>query len=96
MEHEQQDHLKAKKKLNPVDRENNGAIFMLRCSELGLTRAEDLDQYTVGMIYDLLTEQANDREKYPIKAAPGSLKSFFAGGGKLAESNPRNPRGDRR
>lgn len=48
MEHEQQDHIKAKKKLNPVDRENNGAIFMLRCAELGLTRAEDLDQYTMG------------------------------------------------
>ena len=83
MEHEQQDHIEAKKKLNPVDRENNGAIFMLRCAELGLSGA-DLDDMTMGLVYDMLTEQANDREKYPIKAAPGSLKSFFAGGGKLA------------
>jgi len=83
VEHEQQDHVKTKKKLNPVDRANNGAIFMLRCAELGLSGA-DLDDMTMGMVYDMLTEQANDREKYPIKAVPGSLKSFFAGGGKLA------------
>ncbi|MFR3238077.1 MAG: hypothetical protein ACLTOU_06070 [Acutalibacter sp.] len=56
---------------------------MLRCAELGLSGA-DLDDMTMGMVYDMLTEQANDREKYPIKAVPGSLKSFFAGGGKLA------------
>ena len=85
MEPQQQDHGQAKKKLNPIDRENNGAIFMLRCSELGLTRSEDLDQYTVGMIYDLLTEQANDREKYAIKPKPGGLRAFFAGGGKVAQ-----------
>lgn len=56
---------------------------MLRCAELGLSRA-DLDDMTMGMVYDMLTEQANDREKYDIKASPGSLRSFFAGGGKLA------------
>ena len=59
MEHEQQDHVKTKKKLNPVDRANNGAIFMLRCAELGLSGA-DLDDMTMGMVYDMLTEQAND------------------------------------
>ncbi len=83
MGHEQPDHIPAKKKVTFIDRENNGAIFMLRCAELGLSR-EDLDDLTMGMVYDMLTERANDREKYPVKAAPGSLKSFFSGGGKLA------------
>ena len=35
---------------------------------------------TIGMVYDMLTEKANDQEKYPIKAEPGSLKAFFGGG----------------
>ncbi len=60
----------------------NGSIFMLRCAELGLSK-EDLDDITIGMVYDLITEQANDNEKYPIKGAPGSMKQFFAGGGKI-------------
>ena len=34
----------------------NGSIFMLRCAELGLSK-EDLDDMTVGMVYDLTTEQ---------------------------------------
>ena len=51
---------------------------MLRCAELGLS-VEDLDEMTVGMVYDMLTEQANDREKYPIKAPAGSMAAFFKG-----------------
>lgn len=53
----------------------NGSIFMLRCAELGLSK-EDLDDMTVGMVYDLTTEQANDNEKYPIKGAP--LIGYFS------------------
>lgn len=60
----------------------NGSIFMLRCAELGLSK-EDLDDMTVGMVYDMTTEKANDNEKYPIKGTPGSMKQFFAGGGKI-------------
>ena len=36
---------------------------MLRCAELGLSR-EDLDDMTMGMVYDMLFERANDQEKY--------------------------------
>ena len=43
-------------------RKATGATFMLRCAELGLSR-EDLDDMTVGMVYDMLIEQANDQEK---------------------------------
>ena len=55
---------------------------MLRCAELGLSR-EDLDDFTIGMVFDLIIEKMNDLEKYPIKGKPGTLKDFFAGGGKI-------------
>ena len=55
---------------------------MLRCAELGLSR-EELDDITMGMVYDMLIERGNDNEKYPYKGTPGSLKNFFSGGGKV-------------
>ena len=51
---------------------------MLRCAELHLTSV-DLDEMTVGMVFDMITERANDQEKYPIKAPKGSLAAFFRG-----------------
>lgn len=60
-------------------REATGATFMLRCAELGLSR-EDLDDMTVGMVYDMLIEQANDQEKYPYKATQADIDSFFPRG----------------
>ena len=51
---------------------------MLRCAELGLNSA-DLDELSIGMVMDMLTEKANDHEKYDIKAPGGSLRSFFNG-----------------
>jgi len=51
---------------------------MLRCAQLRLSR-EDLDEMTMGMIFDMCTEQANDNEKYPIKAKPGTLAGFLKG-----------------
>lgn len=52
---------------------------MLRCAELGLSR-EDLDDMTVGMVYDMLIEQANDQEKYPYKAMQADINRFFPKG----------------
>lgn len=52
---------------------------MLRCAELGLSRS-DLDDMTMGMVYDMLIEKTNDGEKYPLKGVPGTLKEFFMGG----------------
>lgn len=57
-------------------REPNGSIFMLRCAQLGLCDA-DLDSMTLGMVYDMLTEQANDEEKYPYKATQEDIYKFF-------------------
>lgn len=51
---------------------------MLRCAELGLSRS-DLDEMTMGMVYDMLIERANDHERYPVKGQPGTLKDFFMG-----------------
>ena len=51
--------------MRPTVREETGAVFMLRCAELGLSR-EDLDEMTMGMVYDLLIEKANDAEKYDL------------------------------
>ena len=51
---------------------------MLRCAELNLS-VEDLDDMTVGMVFDMITEKGNDHEKYDIKAPAGSMKSFFQG-----------------
>lgn len=51
---------------------------MLRCAELGLS-LELLDQMTVGMVYDMLIEKANDREKYPYQGRHGTLADFMTG-----------------
>lgn len=55
---------------------------MLRCAELGLSR-EDLDDMSVGMVYDMLIERSNDGEKYDLKGQPGTMRDFFREGGKI-------------
>ena len=49
---------------------------MLRCAEMGLS-LELLDHMTVGMVYDMLIEQANDNEQYPYKATQDDIYAFF-------------------
>lgn len=51
---------------------------MLRCAELNLSQ-EDLDDMTVGMVFDMIIEKGNDQEKYDIKAPAGSMAAFFQG-----------------
>lgn len=51
---------------------------MLRCAELGLS-LDLLDEMTVGMVYDMLIEKANDREKYPYQGRHGTLADFMTG-----------------
>lgn len=69
-------HLAAKKKIRQTTREPNSAIFMLRCCQLGL-HDQDLDSLTMGMVYDMLIEQANDNEQYPYKATQDDIYAFF-------------------
>lgn len=49
---------------------------MLRCAELGLSD-EALSGMTMGMVYDMLIERANDQEKYPFKATQEDIDRFF-------------------
>lgn len=49
---------------------------MLRCAELNLSDTA-LSQMTMGMVYDLLIEKANDSEEYPYKATQADIDSFF-------------------
>ena len=49
---------------------------MLRCAELGLVTDEVLESYTMGMVYDMLTEKANDTEKYPVIATQEDFDKF--------------------
>lgn len=51
---------------------------MLRCAELKLSR-EDLEDMTMGMVYDMFIEKANDQEKYPYKATQDDINRFFGG-----------------
>lgn len=50
-------------------------MFMLRCAQLGLSD-EALAGMTMGMVYDLLTEKANDQENYPIRATQEDFDNF--------------------
>lgn len=60
-------------------REPTGAAFMLRCAELGLSD-EALSSMSMGMVYDMLIEKANDAENYPVKATQEDIYRFFGRG----------------
>ena len=49
---------------------------MLRCAELGLSD-EALAGMTIGMVYDLLAEKANDQEDYPVKGDQDDIRKIF-------------------
>ena len=78
MDGEQQNDIGAEKKIRATTREPNGAIFMLRCAHFGLSD-EALSNMTMGMVFDMLTEEGNDREEYPYEATQEDIKSFFGG-----------------
>lgn len=76
---DQRHHGKAGKKSRLTSREPSGAQFMLRCAQLGLSDSA-LNNMTIGMVYDMLTEQGNDQHKYPYKAEQSDINQFFGGG----------------
>lgn len=76
MESKLGDYFCSGKKVRATTREPNGAIFMLRCAKLNLSD-QALCGMTIGMVYDLLTEEANDQEKYPYKATQADIDRFF-------------------
>lgn len=40
---------------------------------------EILERISVGMVYDIYTEKANDGENYPYKATKEDYDNFFGG-----------------
>lgn len=66
-----------KKKVNErqSDREVSTALFLLRCVELGLS-ITDLDSLTVGMVFDMFTERANDDVEYDQVATQADIDNF--------------------
>lgn len=49
---------------------------MLRCCQLGLS-FDDLQYYTIGMIYDMLIEKVNDGEDYPVRGTQDDLRRIL-------------------
>ena len=62
--------------MRATTREPSGSVYMLRCARLGLS-VEALHNMTMGMVYDMIIEMANDREEYPIKATQEDIQAFF-------------------
>lgn len=62
--------------MKATTRQYNGSIFMLRCAELGLSD-EALRGMTIGMVYDLLAEKANDAEDYPQIGTQEDIRRIF-------------------
>jgi hypothetical protein len=50
-------------------------LFLLRCCQVGLS-LNDLDKLTIGTIFDMVTEQANDNFDYPELAMQEDFDSF--------------------
>lgn len=68
-------HIKRKKKVRPTEREYNTALYLLRCTELGL-HDQDLESLTYGMVIDMLTEKGNDGVEYKEVATQDDFDKF--------------------
>lgn len=54
------------------------ALILLRAKQLNLTFNE-LNLITIGELLDMMTEQANDSYKYPVKGNQEDIDRFFGG-----------------
>ncbi|MBR2653969.1 MAG: hypothetical protein IKD59_05370 [Lachnospiraceae bacterium] len=51
------------------------ALFLLRCTEIGLSMS-DLDDITIGMVNDMLVEKGNDSYDWKEIANQDDMDSF--------------------
>lgn len=51
------------------------ALFLLRCTEVGLSMA-DLDELTVGMVNDMFVEKSNDNYDWKEMASQDDFDRF--------------------
>ena len=49
--------------------------MLLRCLQAGLSLA-DLDEITLGMVFDIITEQRNDSHEYDELATQEDIDNF--------------------
>lgn len=73
---ERDDDITAQKKSNGVsERPLTTGLFLLRCSQVGLSMS-DLDLLDVGMVYDILVEHGNDNAEWDIIATQADFDKF--------------------
>ena len=64
-----------KKKERRIDRKMNTALFLLRCIQAGLSMS-DLEEMSMGMVFDIFTENQNDKYKYPLIATQEDIDAL--------------------
>ena len=67
---------RTKKKRRTVDRDLTTALFLLRCTQLGISIA-DLEYLTVGMIMDMFMEKELDEEEVKYKATQTDIDNLL-------------------
>lgn len=65
-----------KKDKHKIDREFNTAVFLLRCIQVGISLS-DLHLLTMGMVTDILTENANDSAEYDLQPTQEDFDRVF-------------------
>ena len=61
--------------MRPSARKESTALILLRCFQLGMS-VKDLEDLTLGMIYDILIERANDEYEWPEEATLEDIMNF--------------------
>lgn len=75
MEQIKRKYCRTKKKERAINREYNTALYLLRCTQLGL-RYEDLENLTYGMVQDIFIESSNDKVEYDYVATQTDFDNF--------------------
>ena len=61
--------------MRPSARPESTALILLRCLQIGLSMS-DLDHLTLGMVYDILIEKANDAYEWDEIATAEDIANF--------------------
>lgn len=61
--------------MRDTERPFTTALFLLRCKEIGLTMA-DLDELTMGMVFDIFAEKSNDSWEWDEIATQEDIDAF--------------------
>lgn len=65
-----------KKDGHKIIRDFNTAVFLLRCVQVGINLSE-LHLLTMGMVTDILTENANDGAEYDLQPTQDDFDHVF-------------------